>query len=176
MTAIVIGIDPGLSGALARFESGVLTDICDVPADTRTLHRTGSGIRDLIGGKKVVTRRSVSGPGLARLLREWTMAHSAVVVKERMSTRPNQNSSQLMKADGVLTGVIAGVGIELLEVDPNRWKQLMGVPADKEKARAIAIELFPSWKHLFARKMDHNRAEAALIGLYGVRYPEVRAS
>lgn len=170
MSVIIIGIDPGVSGALARFACGTLTDIADMPLDTVNLHRSGADLRDLIGGKKAVTRRSVNAPSLARILREWSAGHSTLVLKEKVGPRPNQNASVFMKADGVLTGVIGGVGLELQEIDPALWKRMMGVPADKKEARKIAIEFFPAWKHLFSRADDHNRAEAALIGLYGVRH------
>lgn len=169
MTAIIIGIDPGLTGAIAKFSSGVLTDVLDLPTDVQTLHRSGGNIRDLIGGRKQVTRRSINPAALARTLREWTEGHSALIIKEKMGKRPNQDSSALMQADGVLKGVIGALGIEMLEVEPANWKRAMGVPADKEVSRKRAIEFFPACKHLFKRKMDHNRAEAALIGLYGVR-------
>lgn len=170
MTSIVIGVDPGVTGALARFASGVLTDIKDMPVTLKTLHRSGADLRDLIGGKKKIEQRAIDSAGLADLLREWTAGHSAVVFKEKMSTRPNQNSSKIMLVDGILIGTLAGIGVECRFVEPAEWKRVMRVPADKKLARQIAIDTFPSWKTTFARAMDHNRAEAALIGLYGVRH------
>ena len=61
--------------------------------------------------------------------------------------------------------------IQLLEVpmtivEPSVWKkfhQLRG--GDKEAARQRALQLFPAAHALFARKKDHQRAEAALIAL-----------
>jgi hypothetical protein len=46
------------------------------------------------------------------------------------------------------------------------WKRALDCPADKEKARQLAGQLlgFEHWP----LKKDHNRAEAALIGLYGL--------
>lgn len=167
MARVVVGIDPGLGGALSRFEAGILTDIKDMPVNTQVLHRTGGAIRDLIGGKKELTRRSMDAASLAILLRTWTNGHDAMVIKEKMSTRPNQNSSKIMKVDGILIGVIAGLGIELVEIDPNKWKLGLGLSADKKKSIEMAIRLFPSWKHMFARVKDHDRAEAVLLGLYG---------
>ena len=42
----------------------------------------------------------------------------------------------------------------------------------KETARALAIQLYPAAAQYLARKADHNRAEAVLIGRYG--YEELR--
>lgn len=170
MHTLVIGIDPGLTGAMALFTNGVLTDIVDMPIDEHVARRSGAELRDLIGGRKESKRRSINVAALVTRLRTWTDGHSALIVKEKMSTRPNQNNTTLMKLDGILTGVIGGIGIEMQEVEPAKWKLAMGVPADKEKARQAAITLFPAWKGLLNRKMDHNRAEAALIGLYGIRH------
>jgi hypothetical protein len=38
--------------------------------------------------------------------------------------------------------------------------------SDKESSRARVLQLFPSAHALLARKMDHGRAEAALIALF----------
>jgi hypothetical protein len=38
-----------------------------------------------------------------------------------------------------------------------------------EVSRARAIETWPAHAKLFARKRDHNRAEAALLGLYALK-------
>jgi hypothetical protein len=39
---------------------------------------------------------------------------------------------------------------------------------DGEASRQRALQLFPTAHSLFARRMDHGRAEAALIALYGL--------
>jgi len=55
-------------------------------------------------------------------------------------------------------------------VEPSKWKRhfhLQG--ADKEGARGLVIRLYPGAHHFFARKKDHGRAEAVLIGLYGTQ-------
>jgi len=45
------------------------------------------------------------------------------------------------------------------------WKRALDVPADKEAARQFASRLFQSSEY-WQRKMDHNRAEAALIAAH----------
>ena len=70
------------------------------------------------------------------------------------------------QAFGTAIGVIGASKIPLVRVSPQRWKKYFGLDADKEKARALAISKWPASEH-FRRKMDHNRAEAALLALYG---------
>jgi len=52
-------------------------------------------------------------------------------------------------------------------VSPAKWKKALGLNSDGETSRARAIETWPAQAELFARKPDHNRAEAALLGLFG---------
>ena len=50
------------------------------------------------------------------------------------------------------------------------WKKAHAlIKRGKEDSRQRAIKLFPGAKG-FERKLDHNRAEAALIAWYGVMY------
>jgi len=67
-----------------------------------------------------------------------------------------------------MQGLLAGMGIEVTLVAPATWKRALGgLSSDKEKSRQRAIaEVHPDHVGLFARKKDHNRAEAYLMALY----------
>ncbi len=55
-------------------------------------------------------------------------------------------------------------------VHPTTWKRSLGlIGHDKEASRNKALRMFPASKNAFAKRSDHNRAEAALIALYGYR-------
>lgn len=56
---------------------------------------------------------------------------------------------------GVQTGPSRLIGADGVRLD-----------ADKERARALAIRLWPASRH-FERKRDHGRAEAALLARFG---------
>jgi hypothetical protein len=73
---------------------------------------------------------------------------------------------------GVCIGVAGALGIPLIRLRPQEWKATVGIgtvkgtdTVRKEASRLRAIEL---WPHLavttLARKKDHNRADALLIG------------
>ena len=53
-----------------------------------------------------------------------------------------------------------------IQAHPSAWKRSLLVPADKGAAKARATKLFGTDKG-WPREMDHNRAEAALLALYG---------
>jgi crossover junction endodeoxyribonuclease RuvC len=62
--------------------------------------------------------------------------------------------------------VVLALGVPLYLVAPTKWKPHFSLGSDKEKARALALRLWPTSVH-FGRKKDHNRAEAALLARYG---------
>jgi hypothetical protein len=75
-------------------------------------------------------------------------------------------------------GLCAGMGIELTEVSPAKWKNDLGLkrPAGgnlKEVSRTIALMLFPSKAHWISRKLDHDRAEAALMAVWLLKQSNV---
>jgi len=82
---------------------------------------------------------------------------------------PKQNVASTFKyarAVGSLETVVACSDIPYSIIEPAVWKKLHHLPGkDKEAARQRALQLFPAAHALFARKKDHQRAEAALIAL-----------
>ncbi|SOD97053.1 hypothetical protein SAMN05421508_106226 [Caenispirillum bisanense] len=79
---------------------------------------------------------------------------------------------------GVVAGVAGALGIPVLWVHPLSWKRTMCVTsrdatangfADlKSFSRHVASGLFPSHATHFARVRDHDRAEAALLAVWGM--------
>lgn len=142
----ILGIDPGASGGLAFFYPSHpdLISIYDVPVVGKEIN--ASAFHDLI---------RQHGPTLAIIESVHAFKGQGV-----------SSSFNFGCAFGIALGVIGASKIPLLRVSPQRWKKHFGLDADKEKARALAISKWPS-KLEFRRKRDHNRAEAALLALYG---------
>lgn len=151
---IVAGIDPGLDGAIALLEDGVAT-VHDMP--TLTLAR---------GAK---SKREVDTHGLVRLLRSTAIDHAYV---EAVAARPGQGVSSMFsfgRSLGIVIGVLAALDIPLSMASPVVWKRTLAVPKAKDAARARASQLLPRSAHLWPLKKHDGRAEACLIGLYGLR-------
>jgi len=146
MADCVLGVDPGLSGAISFYfpnEPGLITAE-DVP---------------VAGGEIDV----------ATLARRLEQMRPTVAIVERVGAMPKQGVASTFKfgmAFGMVRGVIASCGVPMHLVTPAVWKKHYRLDSDKEKARALALRLWPS-SEAFGRKKDHGRAEAALIARYG---------
>lgn len=162
MTTLIIGIDPGLSGAMALMGAAGLLAVHDIPVMAK-----GKG-----AGK---VKNEINAAGLNVLLKEWAngSADDVLVVIERVSSMPGQGVASMMSLGdtvGCIRGVVAARGYPVHWVTPQSWKKHFGLVAGKdvdgkELARAKAIQAYPEAD--LARKKDHNRAEAILIARYG---------
>jgi crossover junction endodeoxyribonuclease RuvC len=166
---IVLGVDPGLTGAIARYEpaTGDLR-IEDVP--TFSLPKAGKN------------RSEVDLMSLARIVDDMVGAEvvSTVVFIEQVNAMPSipgkngerrsmgaQSAFNFGKTAGVLLGVCAAHFLRIEQVAPRTWKTALKVPAAKDGARARASQMLPRHTHLWTRVKDDGRAEAALIAVYG---------
>jgi crossover junction endodeoxyribonuclease RuvC len=153
---IIVGVDPGLGGAIARFDTGTgaLVDVVDMP------------ILELAkAGKK---SRIVDAYGLANLMAR-DCDH---VFVETQQTRPGQAAQAVAKTFtgyGVVLGVVACFQIPISHVNPRKWKADLKVPAAKDGARARASELIRGGSVHWPLVKHDGRAEASLIGLWGMR-------
>ncbi len=147
---IVLGVDPGLQGALATWD-GIVLHVEDIPI------------------VKARTRgNEVNLPAFADLVRKLAPFDAAYV--ERNSSRPHEGISSARKGglvEGIILGCVMVYREKITRVAPTQWKKVMKLTKDKEYSITRVIELFPTYHHFFSRKKDHNRAEAALLALYG---------
>lgn len=145
----VLGIDPGsVSGAwalLAPLQTPPLALCGDIP----------------------VSDRMVDGAGFARLVE--SLAPDVAVI-EHVGPMPKQGVSSSFKFGrgvGTLHGVLAALRVPVVTVTPTLWKRSYALGSDKEKARALAIRLWPALPDL-SRKKDHGRAEALLLARWHI--------
>ena len=151
---IILGIDPGLSGALAFFntDAGHLS-ILDMP--TVELKRNNK------------TKREVSPAQLAEFIRMGNVDHCFL---EKVNAMPGQGVSSVFafgRSTGMLEGVLAALKIRTTMVQPQAWQKAVGQRPGKDGSRQRAAELFPVYVNLFALKKHDGRADAALIAWYG---------
>ncbi len=162
MAAFVLGIDPGLSGALAilHVQSKTIDSIFDMP----------------------VTDGSGPGPGcrfnaaaLAAIVDMCKVRGSVHAVVELVSSMPRQAGAfNFGVSAGVVHGVLGALGVPMSLVSPGQWKPAMGLrrangetqAGNKTRARELAMKLWPERAADFKRVKDDGRAEAALIGRF----------
>lgn len=145
-----LGIDPGLSGALALLEGEAL-EVHDIP----TL--------------QIGTKRQIDEYALARLID--ALSHRVKEVwLEQVGTRPGEGAVGAFsfgKGYGLIRGVCAANFLPIHDVTPATWKRALRVSGDKDEARARASALFPRHGQNWPLKKHDGRAEASLIALYG---------
>jgi Holliday junction resolvasome RuvABC endonuclease subunit len=145
--ACVLGVDPGLSGALAFY-------FPDAPS------RVAVEDMPVAGG-------AVDAANLASLIARF---QPDFVVVERVASMPRQGVASTFKfgvSYGAVVATLAALQIQTRLVVPGTWKRHFKLGADKEQARALALRLFPMCAAHFSRKKHHGRAEATLIALFG---------
>jgi crossover junction endodeoxyribonuclease RuvC len=67
----------------------------------------------------------------------------------------------------MVEGVVSALRMPMQYVTPQRWQKDLNVRDGKDGSRQRAAELFPAYAHLFARKKDDGRADAALMAYWG---------
>lgn len=148
---IVIGIDPGLSGAL-----GILTDAGEFVA-----------VHDL----PVIRDHNLAWID-GGLLRSMILEHSGPkrVVIERVSAMPKQgvsSSFQFGVGFGSILGVVQSLGLPIEFVRPAIWKRAMGLSSDKHASLHKARLAFPQAELTLAK--HDGRAESLLVALWSIR-------
>lgn len=147
-----LAIDIGRTGALALFVEGEIVEISDMPV-----------LADGPAG-----RPTINGPLLSALIRR--LAPDEAVV-EHVAARPGEAAPGAFafgRSRGTVEGVLAAAAVPVRFVTPAWWKRRVGIPPGnehKDTARSVAIARWPRLAESFARVKDHDRAEAALIGL-----------
>ena len=151
---IFIGIDPGLDGAIAFFniEKGHLS-VIDMPTV------------EIIRNKK--KKREVNAQLVANVFR--CVEGDVTATLERVGAMPGQGTTSMFsfgRSTGILEGVLAGLQIPMTIVTPQAWQKGVSMRSGDDASRQRAVELFPSYAGLFARKKDHGRADAACMAWY----------
>lgn len=142
----IVGIDPGVTGALACFTLGRLIYIEDMP----------------------VNASRADGSEIAEILHNWMPDVVYLEWTQPMPKNGSIASYSLGLNSGIVIGVVQALGISLERVRPAAWKLAMGLRGKpKAASRGMATELFPDFADQFRRVKDDGRAEAALIARYG---------
>jgi crossover junction endodeoxyribonuclease RuvC len=161
-----IGIDPGLTGAIAKV-SGEEIEVWDMPTleirKKRFLNATllAEMLSSIKYGRLVHELREFDGKSTLK---------KCEVLLERVSARPGQGVTSMFSfgtSYGIIQGIIATLGFPLTFVTPQEWRKKMGVPKGKDGSRQRILELRPDLASKFSRKKDHGRADAVLLALYG---------
>lgn len=151
---LILGIDPGLNGALALLPlvGPGITELYDMPVLT-------------------LKRRELDAYRLASII-DGHAHEIAEVWLERVWSRPGEGAIQgfaFGEVYGLIKGVCCASFLPVHEVAPVKWKRTMGVTGDKDESRKAASVMFPACSDRWPLVKHHGRADAVLIAAFGRR-------
>ena len=154
---LIIGIDPGISGAICFFEDGQVKEIIDMPV--------------MADGKK--NKRQINGPQVYNeILKRINkfQKKDIIVVIEQVSAMPGQGVTSMFnfgQSFGVLKGICSAMQLSMFFIRPAKWKKYFGlIKTEKDASRTKVIEIFPYISSELSRKKDSNKADAILIASF----------
>ena len=162
---LIIGIDPGISGAICFFKNGEVKEILDMP--------------NMADGKK--NKRQINGPQIYNEISKRIInipKKEVVVVIEQVSAMPGQGVTSMFnfgQSFGVLKGICSAMQLSMHFVRPAKWKRYFNlIKTEKDASRTKVIEIFPYISSQLSRKKDSNKADAILIAsFYNNTYQKV---
>ncbi len=152
---IIIGIDPGVSGAICILNNGIIVDVYEMPT--------------MIDGKK--NKKQVNGAEVVNIfLKEIENEKNTKVVIEHVNAMPGQGVTSMFnfgQSFGVIKGICSALRLPINFIRPTKWKKHYNlIGSDKDASRTKVIELFPDISSKISRKKDSNKADAILIAKY----------
>ena len=151
----IIGIDPGLSGAIAVLENNQVLNIFDIPVMSE--------------GKK--NKRQINSAQLVSILKDNIQAEDEVcVVVEQVNAMPGQGVTSMFnfgQSFGAIKGVCAALNLPIFFVRPSKWKKHFElINSSKDSSRTKVIEMYPSLSSQLSKKKDANKSDAILIARF----------
>lgn len=167
MSRIVIGIDPGKTGAVAicgaRLPAFIQSNKTRIVIDCPT-------VMAKVNNKS----KEVQDPGLMAMILRPYVGEDVHVYLEKVSAMKGQGVTSMFSFGtnyGTWLGIIAAFRFPYTLVTPQAWKKVMmsGMDRSDDSDRQRALQLFPEMSGELSRKKDDGRADALLICEYGVR-------
>ena len=154
---LIIGIDPGISGAICFFENGQVKEIINMPV--------------MADGKK--NKRQINGPQtyneILKRINNYPKKDIIVVI-EQVSAMPGQGVTSMFnfgQSFGVIKGICSSMQLSMFFIRPTKWKKYFGlIKTEKDASRTKVIEIFPYISSELSRKKDSNKADAVLIASF----------
>ena len=147
----VVGIDPGLSGAIAVLEEKKVLALFDMPVMSE--------------GKK--NKNQLNSAQLVNILKENTKNDDDIaVVVEQVNAMPGQGVTSMFnfgQTFGAIKGICAALDFPIFFVRPSKWKKHFElINSSKDSSRTKAIEMYPKLSNQLAKKKDVNKSDAIL--------------
>ncbi len=154
---LIIGIDPGISGAICFFENGEVKEIIEMPT-----------MADGKKNKKQINGTQIYNEILTRI-KKFSKKDIFVVI-EQVSAMPGQGVTSMFnfgQSFGVIKGICSAMQLSTHFIRPVKWKKYFGlIKSEKDASRTKVIEIFPYISSNLSKKKDANKADAILIASF----------
>ncbi len=157
---IILGIDPGVTGAMVWLNSTTGTLVAVMDHSNWCNHQ--QAYKELHLVLKTLWR-----PDLVVIEQQHARATRDAHGKVVQGIASTWNYAEHY---GIILGCLTAYEAPIHEVDPAVWKANMHLDKDKKKSLELARKLWPGSLDVFKRVKDHGRAEAACIAYYGMRF------
>lgn len=163
---MILGIDPGLSGALAVYDP------------SRNLIVNAHTVPTLELKRNHKTKRSVNIHSTVAIARELAQTYPGLTAYIELVGSTGKEGGPAMfsfgRTDGTLETAVVAANIPVTKVPPQVWKKALGCTADKDQTLLRASQLMPTSAHEWTpvrnvrdKEACKGIAEAALIAYYG---------
>ena len=154
---LIIGIDPGIKGAICILKDGKILDVFDMP-----IMPVGKKNKSQVNGSQIYNE-------IQKAITHEDKKDIKVVI-EQVSAMPGQGVTSMFnfgQSFGVLKGICSAMQLSTHFVRPAKWKKYFGlIKTEKEASRTKVIEIFPYISSQLSRKKDSNKADAVLIASF----------
>ena len=154
---LIIGIDPGITGAICFFEDGIIKDVIDMPTMA-----SGNKNKKQINGSQIFNEISIRTKNYK--------SENVNVVVEQVSAMPGQGVTSMFnfgQSYGILKGICSAMQLPMYFVRPAKWKKYFNlINSEKDASRTRAIEIFPYYSSHLSKKKDSNKADAILLASF----------
>ena len=154
---IIVGIDPGISGAICFFSKGDVIDVIDMPTMS-----DGNKNKKQVNGRQIFYE-------ISEVKKNFSSETFNVVV-EHVTAMPGQGVTSMFnfgQSFGILKGICSAMRLPMFFVRPAKWKKYYNlINSQKDASRTRAIEIFPNFSAQLSKKKDSNKADAILIASF----------
>tara|TARA_B100001123_G_C15316610_1_gene1026330 strand:+ start:1065 stop:1559 length:495 start_codon:yes stop_codon:yes gene_type:complete len=154
---LIIGIDPGIAGAICFFENGEIKDVIDMPVMAE-----GKKGKRQVNGRQVFNEISLR-------IKNYDLNNINVAV-EQVSAMPGQGVTSMFnfgQSFGIIKGICSAMQLPIFFIRPVKWKKHFDlINSQKDSSRTKVIEMYPLISSILSKKKDANKADAILIASF----------
>lgn len=159
-----IGIDPGISGAIAVIGAAGAVEFFDTPI---LQIKSGKSLKNIIDANAAALLLQSIHPSYVIIEKVWAMTKGA-----GGASMGSTSAFNFGMGFGIWLGIIAALQIPHEQVAPVTWKRrlMLDMGQEKDASRLRAMQLFPQASGSLNLKKHHGRADALLLAEYARRY------